>query len=142
MPAIEKKEILPGRFGDAGNGARASKPHRHAERDIAGLQPLLDRMGEFVRCRHDASFRPILKLLFKPPGRAADRRPVLQAVARLPAWSCAPGFRSYRRPRVAFPQTWAATSADDPRSAARPRRRRNRRRITSRMRSPDRVQLR
>ncbi len=59
MLAIDEDEIVPRRLGDAGDIARAREPHRHAERDLAGLHARLDRIDQLLRLRrHDLASRP------------------------------------------------------------------------------------
>src|SRR6202171_6007596 len=61
MLAIDEKEVVASGLGDARDVAGAPQPHRHAERDPAGLHALLDRVRELVRVRHGAT--PILSCL-------------------------------------------------------------------------------
>src|ERR1700736_5503572 len=113
MLAIDENEVVAGGLGDARDVAGAPQPHRHAERDAAGLHLLLDRVCELVRGRHDATpilsslehglFRspvPTLGLVpgacfsescdLRPPGRAAGRRPAPRTIARQATSRCAP----------------------------------------------------
>ena len=53
MLAVDKDEVVAGRFGDAGDVAGSRKAHRHAERGAAGLHALTDWVCKFSCIRHD-----------------------------------------------------------------------------------------
>ena len=48
MLHVDKNEIVTGGLGDAGDVAGARDAHIEAERDLAGLHPLLDRVRQHV----------------------------------------------------------------------------------------------
>ena len=56
MLAIDEDEVVPGRLGDPRDIAGAREPHRHAERDLAGLHARLDRIHQLIRVRRHAYF--------------------------------------------------------------------------------------
>jgi hypothetical protein len=51
MLTIDKNKVVPGRLGNAGDIAGTPEPHRHSERNIAGLHARLHRVDESIRGR-------------------------------------------------------------------------------------------